>query len=161
MPANAASKDQALRLLRWKHIEDAVVSMANWCKRTFSGAVVVYGIPRGGLIPAVMLAQKLESMGIQNRLVTDLDHIQPHELQRLLVVDDICDSGDTMAVIKRLFPDAKFATVFERAPGAPFKTDYHIYTLFEDFWLQFPWEDGKATEVLATWGVNPNDENQE
>jgi xanthine phosphoribosyltransferase len=63
----------------------------------------------------------------------------PGELHKLVVIDEICDSGDTFKVIKQLFPMAKTATLFHRE-GAAFTADYHSYDIKSEAWLQFPWE---------------------
>lgn len=47
----------------------------------------VFGIPRGGLVPAVYLSHKLNIP-----LITNPEHITP----TTLVVDDICETGQTL-----------------------------------------------------------------
>lgn len=94
----------------------------------------VYGIPRGGLIPAVLLSHKLGVPLVQT--------IKNHTL----VVDDISDSGDTLAEVMRkthypLSPTHKLytATLFERE-STSFKPDFiGLHINYQD-WLVFPWE---------------------
>ena len=45
--------------LTWKDIEDAVTSLAHRIKESGIEITSIYGLPRGGLIPAVMLSHKL------------------------------------------------------------------------------------------------------
>lgn len=140
MPNNVARNDQQVDKVSWEDIHMGVEMLAGWCEETFPDKKVsIYGIPRGGMIPAVMLVHLLESKGWSARFTADLNHLMPNELHNLVVIDEICDSGDTFKVIKQLFPMAKTATLFHRE-GAAFQADYHSYIMFDDRWLQFPWE---------------------
>lgn len=85
----------------------------------------VYGVPRGGCVPAVMVAQRL---GVP--VITDWQR------GRTLVVDDIVDSGRTADRFERAYAfDALLRS--QRAPHtiAPDALDVHS-------WVVFPWEEG-------------------
>lgn len=94
----------------------------------------VYGIPRGGLVPAVLLSHKLGVPLVQT--------LKNHSL----IVDDISDSGDTLAEVMKkthypLSPTHKLytATIFERV-NTTFKPDFvGKYIDYQD-WIVFPWE---------------------
>jgi xanthine phosphoribosyltransferase len=67
----------------------------------------------------------------------------PEDTNRILVLDEIIDSGETMAeivnVLKLAFPKKRFitASIFQR-PTAIFKADFFIQTT--DEWIDFFWE---------------------
>jgi hypoxanthine phosphoribosyltransferase len=88
----------------------------------------IYGIPRGGLIPAVMLSH---STGLP--LVDTIG-------KNTLVVDDMTDSGVTMDKMP-----GQFTAVLYHKPHTSIFTPNVYSKLHEgDEWLVFPWEDFKA-----------------
>lgn len=121
----------------------------------------ILGITRGGLVPAVMLSHEL-AVGMSTFKVSfyhggfDVDN--DLDLQRLLqegkkilVVDDINDSGKTLAHIDNVIQqlafddvDVKFACLVDNT-----KSDFD-YVNFrgisiekpDDLWYVFPWEHG-------------------
>jgi len=121
----------------------------------------VVGVARGGLIPATIISYELNvpllSYGISSykdtnkadelkinqfvhfndlKSVTEAD---PH----VLVVDDICDTGDTMHYIcdKIEFAgvEAKYATLFTKKKHRKFLDHYGV-VISDDTWIEFPWE---------------------
>lgn len=98
----------------------------------------VYGVPRGGLIPAVMLSHRL---GL--RVLTDLPFVKPKvSPMRILVVDDLVDSGQTLL---RCRYDT--ATLLFK-PGASVKPTYFGSTTEKV--VIFPYENKK--EVMDRYG---------
>ena len=94
----------------------------------------VYGIPRGGLVPAVLLSHKL---GVP--LVSSLKN-------HSLIVDDISDSGNTLTNLlnKAHYPISGThklytATIFERK-STSFKPDFVGKHIEYQDWIVFPWE---------------------
>lgn len=81
----------------------------------------VYGIPRGGCVPAVMVA------GLLGLPIVDA----PDE--NTLIVDDLVDSGKTA---EQFDPD-QFDALF-RKPASPLA--YAPQAIVHDGWLVFPWE---------------------
>lgn len=114
----------------WSNIEsfcEVLVDRVKMEKRKFSG---VYGLPRGGLIPAVIISHKLNIPLL----------LAP--TNECLIVDDIADSGRSL--IHFTENDTQFnkyyiATIFyhERSIVKP---DFYMYDK-EDKWIVFPWED--------------------
>lgn len=84
----------------------------------------IYGVPRGGLTPAALVAFELRSMLVEeiDVLLVTTAHVATH------IIDDILDSGATR--------DSVYATL--EGYVIPF------YTLYEaadhEEWLVFPWE---------------------
>lgn len=121
----------------WEDIDGRVNDLCQRLKHESFEAV--YGIPRGGLIVAVLVSHKL---GIP--LITSLRDMYG---KKFLVVDDIADTGLTLEKMKRL----------EVCNGAKFATlDYHKqssvvpdYWISEkgDKWIVYPWEREDSEEV--------------
>ena len=121
----------------WEDIDGRVNDLCQRLKHESFEAV--YGIPRGGLIVAVLVSHKL---GIP--LITSLRDMYG---KKFLVVDDIADTGLTLEKMKRL----------EVCDGAIFATlDYHKqssvvpdYWISEkgDNWIVYPWEREDSKEV--------------
>lgn len=85
----------------------------------------ISGIPRGGLIPAVMLSHYLDLKMVP---ITDID-------KNTLIVDDICDTGTTLTDYKKY----DVAVIFSRR-GNTRKPLYVGQEIYGDEWLQFPYE---------------------
>lgn len=119
----------------------------------------ILGVSRGGLIPAAVLSYMLDVRLIQavrvehyddqnNRLASGarfVDGPQPFATlnittERLLVVDDIVDTGETLKLVRRAVRDhadqIKVAALYVRS------NQKHVadwYWKVEDEWVVFPW----------------------
>lgn len=140
MPNNVIRSDQSVQILGWEDVELCVRRIADWIQEEIGGNVAIYGIPRGGMIPAIMLVHALEARGLKARFAPAIDHLLPSELHKLVVIDEICDSGDTIQVLKQLYPMCKTAVLYERADAKQGLTDFAAVILKNNQWLQFPWE---------------------
>lgn len=119
--------------ITWEEIEgwvDALIDHIKSKNLTFSG---VYGIPRGGLIPATIFSYKT---GLPLLLAPT---------KNCLIIDDIADSGKTL--MHFTLNDTQFnkyfiATIYysERSLVKP-----DFYTKKKtDKWIEFPWERDEA-----------------
>ena len=68
----------------WEEIEELVDLLAKQITESGYQIEYIFGLQRGGLIPAVLLSHKLGIPMTQNRYSSNI-----------LIVDDICDSGET------------------------------------------------------------------
>lgn len=117
----------------------------------------VIGIARGGMIPATIMSYifdaKLYSYGVssydgkkQTNLTVEQD-INFDDLDsnsKILVVDDICDTGDTIEHLKEKigsdrFELVRYATLFAKK-DSQHKVDHFGVLVNSDTWLVFPWE---------------------
>ena len=137
--------------IEWEDVSRAVNRIGNsWAS---SSVRAVYGVPRGGLAPALLVAERL---GVK---VVETDQLGKVPRGMLLVVDDLVDSGGTLSQYLGGPTDALF-----RKPHAP----SHLAPGAEsrDGWLEFPWErDQRETpaedavrRVLQAIGENPERE---
>jgi uncharacterized protein len=97
----------------------------------------IYGIPRGGLIPAVMLSHR-----------TGIPLSMGSIYEDTLIVDDICDSGVTFVEMygkyqtELAFPlNLKFASLHYRKHACSFTPTFHGYIIPNDDWIIYPWEN--------------------
>ncbi len=93
----------------------------------------VYGVPRGGLVPAVMISHKL---GIP-LLAAPCDDC--------LIVDDIADSGDSLIHYDRMGYDLAVIILGPNSKIHPIL----YYRERQADWVQFFWEYGSLQSTLA------------
>ena len=62
---------------------------------------------------------------------------------RVVIVDDLVDTGQTARVVRGLLPKAHFATVYAKPQGRPM-VDTFITEVSQDTWIYFPWDTGLA-----------------
>ena len=105
----------------------------------------VYGPPRGGLPIAVHVAHFL-----------DLDFLPIFSTQirsRILIVDDICDSGKTLSQLVGLKPDCIVATLFKK-PRSVYQPDLYLREVSNDTWVVFPWEKFDSPDKAYMFNSN-------
>lgn len=115
----------------WEEVEQFVQRVVSVYRGNYISGV--YGLPRGGLVLAVMISHRL---GVPLLMAPNLNCI---------IVDDICDSGESLL---HYFKNSSSDT----------KTLYHIVTMYykenaneivpemfqkkkKDDWIVFPWEN--------------------
>jgi hypoxanthine phosphoribosyltransferase len=128
----------------WEDVQSAVDKIAEQVKHVQWDTIVA--VMRGGLVPARMVAAKL---GVKNMAVWDGGSRWGDSGWTLgdmpgnvLIVDDICDTGQTVERAKRTF-GAPVAVLVSKSPVA----DYIGVWMGEDErWVVFPWE-GRADKL--------------
>jgi len=120
--------------LSWELIEELTDKIATEVSRSYKGIKFIYGIPRGGLIPAVILSHKL---GI--RMVNEV-------FSHTLIVDDIVDTGETMKIRvteANIWGDTRniVTTSLVTRSSAEYKPDITGMSLRKDGWVCYPWEN--------------------
>lgn len=140
MPNNVKSSEQKKIEIEYKYVHNNTAHVFWKLQKLLPkhGTIVIYGIPRGGLIPATILSHALETER-QTRLVTSLDHLDPGDWHRLVIVDELVDSGDTIKSLKTRFPEAITVALYQRH-SAKYSADIVSHIIDHDDWLVFPWE---------------------
>ena len=126
---------------------------------------VIVGIGRGGLVPAIIFSHQLGVPLVpvlwQTRDVTDKREdltaqavlfgavARMEDGQRILVVDDIADTGVTLSQVADFLDKTQYglnknieidtATVYAK-PQSKFKPTYVAEELDDNEWVVFPWE---------------------
>ena len=106
----------------------------------------VTGIPRGGLIPAVMFSHKY---GIPYMDFSQAKNLPRTSRKKILVLDDIADTGKTLEEIESLsFITATLA--FRDLSSV--EPDYFGEYIEHEDWLVYPWEK-KDSETVQDYLV--------
>jgi len=118
--------------LSWKWVDEQINKIGD--KLEGLDLEFVAGIPRGGLIPAVMISH---AFGIKYISYSSAKMLPGDLRKKTLVVDDISDTGVTIAEADKL----KFITATlclrQGTKTVPYFSGEHIN---DDRWLVFPWE---------------------
>ena len=112
--------------------DDISILVDELCSTIISSGVQIKsitGIERGGLIPAVMISHKL-NIPYVNKINKDT-----------LVVDDICDSGETLKNIV-----AGYTATLHHKKTASFTPDFYSKEVGED-WIVYPWERNDSETI--------------
>ncbi|SFZ80994.1 xanthine phosphoribosyltransferase [Devosia enhydra] len=115
----------------------------------------VVAIARGGLVPATIVARELNIRVVESVAVKSYDHknqgeirvlkaVSPEILEkdrtgRVLIVDDLVDTGNTARAVREMLPNAHFATVYAKPKGRDL-VDSFITEVSQDTWIFFPWD---------------------
>jgi len=125
-------------------------------------------ITRGGLVPAAIVARELgiklieticvssytgSSTGargttqgdltVLKNVAADIVALGGGQGVRVLLVDDLVDTGKTAKVVREIMPRAHLATVYAKPMGRPL-VDTFITEVSQDTWIDFPWDTGLA-----------------
>jgi xanthine phosphoribosyltransferase len=129
----------------------------------------IVAITRGGLVAAAIVARELNlrlietvcvvsyaaessSEGPETRqgelrvlksVADSVARIGSGQGNRVLIVDDLVDTGKTAQIVRALLPKAHFATVYAKPMGRPM-VDTFITEVSPDTWIHFPWDTGLA-----------------
>ena len=106
----------------WDDITILVDELCNTIATSGVQIKSITGIERGGLIPAVMISHKLN--------IPYVTKINKHTL----VIDDICDSGETLKNIV-----AGYTATLHYKKTASFTPDFYSKEVGDE-WIVYPWE---------------------
>jgi xanthine phosphoribosyltransferase len=116
----------------------------------------VVAIARGGLVPAAIVARELNIRIIESVAVKSYDHQSQGTIKvlksiasdilamakagkKVLIVDDLVDTGATARAVRDMLPGAHFATVYAKPMGREM-VDTFITEVSQDTWIFFPWD---------------------
>ena len=159
----------------WRDLNGMLIEIARQINQDDFRPDYIVGITRGGLVPATMLSHFLgikmytldvrlrdgDDMGPETNcwMSEDAFGYQMDQSKKILIVDDINDSGATFAWIKQNWESSclpndprwnkiwhhsvRFATLTNNI-GSSFEVDYfadEVNKTEKDCWLVFPWEE--------------------
>ena len=131
-------------VLNWSDISD----LCNGVREQLRGEKFdcIVGVSRGGLIPATIIAYK---MGVEEVLAARVQtyHDCPQYIipevkgKRVLVVDDINDSGNTFNILysNGLNENATFCALYKKSTSSFEQGVYGVVSNSEK-WIVFPWD---------------------
>ncbi|MCH2167007.1 MAG: xanthine phosphoribosyltransferase [Oceanicola sp.] len=113
----------------------------------------VVAITRGGMAPAMIVSRELDIRTVDtisvksydNQTQTSASVLKSPDAELMgdgtgiLVIDDLVDSGKTLELVRALYPNAHFATVYAKPKGEPM-VDTFITGVSQDTWIFFPWD---------------------
>jgi hypoxanthine phosphoribosyltransferase len=139
--------------ITWQEIHNATRALAQTIKDANFNPTTIVAVAKGGIIPAGILLQffpqahfvvlRVESYDKKEQgevLIHNPEVLTFVDFRRTLVVDDICDSGNTFQAIDNLFPSMRYAAIFRRSANPKQFHCYSGWLATEDSWLNFPWE---------------------
>lgn len=118
----------------WQEIDDCCRELGEKLRTLPPRSLEVVAVCRGGLCPAAMLAYELGT----SILTIDFPVMWSSDRSDLLIVDDICDTGQTFEELRLAFPNALYLSLFVKPQGKPL-CDYWAREVPQDNWLLFPW----------------------
>ena len=120
------------RFISWSDVDDAVERLAINITNSKYEVAAIGGLPRGGLIPAVMLSHRLSIPFVsQAQIQTTIGNI--------LIVDDICDSGKTLKRFK--FEENVYTATLHWKQSSEYQPNYFWEIAYENEWIVYPWEN--------------------
>jgi hypoxanthine phosphoribosyltransferase len=160
-----------MKYFLWDTITRDAKSIATRIKATAKPFDLIIGLLRGGTVPATIISHYLDvpmmCIGVKTyddqSKTGNVDAYQAahgdifnlksrKSIQRVLVVDDLADTGDTFKYIKdayaHLFEEMQTASLYIKS-NTSFVPDYYHETFDANRWLVFPWEP------LPTFHVAP------
>lgn len=120
------------------------------------GFLELYAVPRGGLMPAYWMATMLE-IPKQRIYTSNLDwhSLWANSTGRILIIDDISDTGATHQLIKsRIKNKYTFATLIRKNHNNQCPSHISGISLNTPEWVVFPWEDTNETKSNPNEGVS-------
>ncbi|MEN2973953.1 MAG: phosphoribosyltransferase family protein [Candidatus Caldarchaeales archaeon] len=149
----------------WKRLEEIVEELSKKISRDYEFDLLV-GILRGGLVVAHLLSDIMgideiypigcsSYVDVYKRSKLKIYHpliLNDLKKKRVLVVDDVADSGVTLkSIIEKVIApknpeDCKTATLHIK-PWSIFKPDYYVEMV--DAWIVYPWEKYEMIRLLG------------
>jgi xanthine phosphoribosyltransferase len=113
----------------------------------------IVAITRGGMAPAMIIARELDVRTVDTISVKSYSHQEQSDAVVLkapdagiigdgtgiLIIDDLVDTGKTLKVVRDLYPNAHFATVYAKPEGRNMVETF-ITEVSQDTWIFFPWD---------------------
>jgi hypoxanthine phosphoribosyltransferase len=140
----------------WNQIYEMLIDQSDKIRKTSYQPDIIVGVARGGLVPARILTDLLETpqvATIRIEFYTDIGQpsVQPILKQpltipvngkKILIVDDISDSGQSLKMAKQHLTEkgaaeTRIATLYAK-PTTQTMPDYVEKTA--ERWIVFPWE---------------------
>lgn len=155
---SASSSAPAREVLTWERFGEVTRELARDIWDSGYRPEIIVSVARGGLLPAgaIAYALDLKSMLVLNvefytgigvtlkdpRLVEPSGDVRGMAGKKVLIVDDVADSGRTLRFVKELCEEyateIRVAVLYEKSRSV-LKPDYAY--LHTDSWIAFPWSD--------------------
>jgi len=153
------------KLVLWEEVVEWCRKLSEVIKASGYKPDLIVAIARGGYVPARLLCDFLDVHDLASLQVlhwgkaaeiTAVAHVMyPYSLnlegKRVLLVDDIVDTGDSVIVARDYIlsnwrpAELKIAAMQWISPVAKIKPDYYVEEVKEWVWYQYPWTRAEDT----------------
>jgi hypoxanthine phosphoribosyltransferase len=169
----------ACELISWDRFYDLCNQLADTISASTYRPDLIVAIGRGGWVPGRVLSDMLDQFNLTSIKIEHYQETQHHQAaqvrypltadidgKRVLILDDLCDSGDTFEVavqhvLSRGTPlEVKTASLLYKQVSS-FVPDFYVEKLLEWRWITFPWavvED--ITGLLQRVSIVPETERE-
>lgn len=151
------SEPIAYQRISWNHFHRLCHRLAGKIRGSGFEPGIIVAIGRGGTMPARLLSDFLDQANLTS---FKIEHYQSSRKdaaariryplsadvsqQPVLLVDDVCDSGDTFRaamqhIRKRATPGEIRTAVIHYKTSSDFIPDYYAYTVRKWRWIIYPW----------------------
>lgn len=119
----------------------------------------IIAVAHGGLVPAAIIARELDihhvdTICISSYTIRDqgpMNILKRPDLvgadESWLIIDDLVDTGKTAKIVRDMFGNSHFATVFAKPEGRPL-VDTFITEVSQDTWVLFPWDTAPTSGFI-------------
>lgn len=148
----------------WGEIDGMVWKIVGEVRRRGFRPDLILGVSRGGIIPALLLSDRLSApldiIGVRfYKGVGDVEE-RPYIIQdvsqelmgrRVLIVDDVCDTGHTLRLVREYVKERGAREVMvctlHYKPWAVYRPDYYVEET--ESWIIYPWEVRETIEYVS------------
>lgn len=125
-----------------RKLASRLIKINSWAK--------IIAVSRGGLVPASLLARELGIRYVDTICIASYNdnYLQKNRKiiktiqtnhEKVIIVDDLVDTGGTANIIRKLYPNAYFVTIFAKPMGKLLVDDY-IIDVAQNIWIEQPWD---------------------
>jgi len=137
-------------IVTWDMLQIHTRKLANRLLKKINSFNGIIAVSRGGLVPSALLAREL---GVRCVDTVCIESYNDYCLQKnrkiikkaegdgekIIVIDDLVDTGGTAKIIRDLYPKAYFVTIFAKPMGRLLVDDY-IIDIPQNVWIEQPWD---------------------
>ncbi len=160
------------KIVGWKEIDELVSRLVRQMREAAFSPDLIVAIARGGFVPARLLADRLDVFDMDSMKIEHYRGVRKGPRARLryplaaevagrrvLVVDDVSDSGETFELAlahirERGTPAALRTAAMHHKESSSYRPDFHAGRLQSWSWLVYPWAMSEDLRSLLE-GVEP------
>lgn len=133
-------KNNKIKKVSWKEYFELINKLGDILLSFKNRFDIICGIPRGGLIPAVILSHKFDKPCVDEGRALDAKRRR----KKVLIVDDIADSGTTLK--EHSYGD--ILVVLHYKPWSKVVPNIYVEKVPNRIWIRYPYEsEGKEWQI--------------
>ena len=139
-----------MKIISSEQVEAACRLIAQQITKQTPQGYTIAAVSRGGLMPAALVSHYLNYKNILFIRLSSYDDTQERseivdtttdiipDSETTYIIDDICDSGETLRYLRQKYPHARIYTLVNKNPII--KPDFAPIIEPQGLWINFPWE---------------------